>query len=136
MLHDARMAGLVKLRCGAGHLAERPHGEGFLMRVATERCSLRDHEPRWKTSQGGSRGGLGSGYGESARTVAAAAASGVRLMAMQAPEMIANPADDPDEAVRSGKSAAVCRVGSKRARAVWTGPAVWSRCCSETDDGR
>lgn len=96
----------------------------------------RDDDPRWKTSQGGSRGGLVSGYGESARTVAAAAVSGARLMARQAPNTASNPADDPDEAVRSGDTAALCRVGSKRARAVRTGSAECSRCCFVTVDGR
>jgi len=96
----------------------------------------RDHDPGWKTSQGGSRGGLGSSYGQSVRTVAAAAASGARLMARQAPDTVSNPADDPDEAVRSGDAAALCRVGNKRARTVRTGSAECSRCCFVTDDGR
>ncbi len=50
--------------------------------------------------------GLGSGYGESARTVGATAASGVLLMALQVPDMVANPADDLNKALRFGVIAA------------------------------
>ena len=76
------------------------------MRVAAERCSLArprselENLPRWKPR------GLGSGYGESARTVGATAASGVRLIAFQVPDTVANPADNLDKALRFGVIAA------------------------------
>lgn len=69
-----------------------------------------DHDPRWKTSQGGSRAGLGSSYGESALTGVAAAASGVRLKVRMAPEKGANSVDDPDKASGCAVIAAVYRA--------------------------
>lgn len=111
-------------------------GEGFPMRVAAERCSLArlrpalENLPRWKPR------GAWNRLWESTRTVVAAAASGVRLIARQAPDTVSNPADNPDEAVRCGDTTALCSFGSKRKRAVRTGPTVCSRRWSVMDDVR
>ncbi|WP_439521045.1 hypothetical protein, partial [Marivita sp.] len=80
--------------------------------------------------------GLGSGYGESARTVGATAPFGMRLMAFQVPDTVANPAGDPAKAVRFGVAAAFGCAGNGSAHAVRTGSADCSRCCFVTDDGR
>ncbi|WP_231580072.1 hypothetical protein, partial [Pseudorhodobacter wandonensis] len=61
---------------------------------------MRDHDPRWKTSQGGSRGGLGAIYGESAGTVGATAVSGVRLKVRVTAEPVAEAAEHADTAVQ------------------------------------
>lgn len=82
-------------------VADNRYGEGFLMRVAAERCSLARPRPaleylrRWKLR------GLGSGFGESVRTMGATAESGVRPMARDEPDKVANLADDPDKGVLS-----------------------------------
>ena len=86
-----------------------------------------DHDPRWKTSQGGSRGGLGSSYGESAQTVGATASSGVRLKVRMAPETSTNLFDDPHKAARSGVIAGVCSAEDGQAQPVRAAPAGGSR---------
>jgi len=69
---------------------------------ARNAAHLRDHGPRWQTSQGGSRGRSGSGYGESVQTVGATAASGVRLKERVVPETGTNALDEPGNAERFG----------------------------------
>ena len=70
---DRRLAKMLKdFRCGP-------------WRIAGGRAQL---GPRWKSSQGGSRGGLGAIYGESAQTFGATAGSGFPLKGRVAAETV------------------------------------------------
>ena len=96
----------------------------------------RGHDPRWKTSQGGSRGGLGSIYGESLQSVGATVASGVRLKVRMVPDTLAHSGEDADKAVCFGVIAASCDAGNEQAHDVRTRSADCSWWFSVTNDRR
>ena len=67
--------------------------------------ALRDLDPRWKTSQGGSRVGLGAIYGESAQTGGATVVSGVRLNVRMTAEAVTEVVEYAGLALHSAVSA-------------------------------
>jgi hypothetical protein len=93
---------------------KRPNGAAAPRR---NMAHWRDLDPRWKTSQGGSRGALGAIYGESVQTVRTTFALGVRLKLRLVPEAVSNLSDDPDNAPRFGAIATSCRAGVEQAYA-------------------
>ncbi len=81
---------------------------------------LRDHDPRWETSQGGSRGGFGSVYGESVQSVGATVASVLWLKLCMVSDALVRSAGDAEKAVCFGVIAASCDAGNEQPHAVRT----------------
>ncbi len=86
-----------------------------------------DCGPRWKSSQGGSCGGLGSSYGESAQTPRATAAPGLRLMVCLGFEAVETMLDVSENAACAGPVLASYGAITERAHAVWARPARCDR---------
>jgi len=85
------------------------NGEGFSDAGRGGRCALAQARPALeKPPKVGSRGGLGSVYGESVQSVGATVASGVRLKVRMLPDTLACTAEDANKAVCFGVIAASC----------------------------